>query len=256
MTISINTGRDVMNAKLAAAEGRVARFMWAGALANGAALVALVGLVGNVTVPDAALTALSIPLLIFATGVFAGGQAGGHLAVIAELEVLVATDAALYEIALPAAVSDSLRDLQLTLAILEGRFYGEAKPTPRRMGEAKARFEEVAQFVSKRSAEYATLKQKRSGRLGRWAMASFGCLLGGMVLIVAGHSLGVRLQPPAPASATAQAAPSVTHPQLTSKAPLVPASVGPGKPAVPTAPSDRKAPADGARAVGVGLKGS
>lgn len=49
MTISVKAGRDVMNAKLAAAEGRVARFMWAGALANGAALVALVGLVGNVT---------------------------------------------------------------------------------------------------------------------------------------------------------------------------------------------------------------
>jgi hypothetical protein len=154
MTISITAGRDVMNAKLAAAEARVARFMWAGALANGAALVALVGLVGNVDFPDVALTALSIPLLVFAVGVFAGGQAGGHLVVIAELEVQVATDAALYEIAVSAAVSDSLKDLQVSLGILEARFYGEAKPTPKRMAEARTR--SMSSPSSSRSARPST----------------------------------------------------------------------------------------------------
>ncbi len=236
MAIAISAGRDTMNAKLAAAEGRVARFMWAGALANGAALVALVGLIGNVPVPDVALSALSVPLLVFAAGAFAGGQAGGHLAVIAELEVLVATDAALYEIALPAAVSDSLKDLQVTLAILEARFYGEAKPTPRRMNEARARFEEVTLFVSKRAAQYAALKQTRAGRLGRWAMASFGCLLGGMVVIVAGHALGVRLQPPPQTPATAAASPLLAPPAPAATTLLAPARA-PAKPAAKVGPA-------------------
>ncbi|MFT4251784.1 MAG: hypothetical protein QM608_04790 [Caulobacter sp.] len=189
-------GRDLMAAKLAAAEGRVARFMWTGALANGAALVALVGVIGNVPDPDAALTALGVPILIYAIGICAGGWAGGHLAAIGELEVQISTDVALYEAALPAALSRSLEDLQLTLAIIEGRFYGEALPSPRNMRQAKERLEAVAKFVGVRAAGHADKKKQRVKLLTRWVLVSFGCFLASTLLIVGGHMVGARLQPP------------------------------------------------------------
>jgi hypothetical protein len=52
----------------ALADQAALRLNWAPALANGAAVVALAGIVGNVPSPDTALTALSWPLGLFSLG--------------------------------------------------------------------------------------------------------------------------------------------------------------------------------------------
>lgn len=231
MTMVPTVGRDLMAAKLAAAEGRVARFMWTGALANGAALVALVGVIGNVPDPDAALTALGIPILVYAMGICAGGWAGGHLAAIGELEVQISTDVALYETALPAAISRSLEDLQLTLAIIEGRIYGEAKPSPRSMRQAKERLEAVANAVGVRAAGHSKLKECRVKRLTLWVRVSFGCFLASTLLIVGGHLLGIRLQPPK------QDAVVAAPPQFPAATPSAKPPISPARPAVKADPA-------------------
>lgn len=48
------------------------RLAWAPVLANGAAVLALAGIVGNVDDPDAALRALTTPLICFGAGLTAG----------------------------------------------------------------------------------------------------------------------------------------------------------------------------------------
>ncbi|HJV43259.1 hypothetical protein [Caulobacter sp.] len=54
-------------------EGREGRLVWAASIANAAVLLALIGLIGNVTKPDAAIQFLRWPIVWLGFGVMTGG---------------------------------------------------------------------------------------------------------------------------------------------------------------------------------------
>lgn len=70
------TQQDIALKNMERLESREARMVWAPSLANGALLLALLGIIGNVPNPNQALDFLGLPISCLGMGVFIGGGCG------------------------------------------------------------------------------------------------------------------------------------------------------------------------------------
>lgn len=218
-----------------AKEARAGRLIWAGAIANGATLFALLGLIGNVEDPDAALRFLREPMTIYVVGVIFGGCSGYFFAQLADLELQIATDVVIMEAVQAVVRSEDVQELHqagLAVAGAAGVAYGEIPSSP---AEARAKLAKASDAL----ADVARVRGKQKRRLAKamnvMGYLSLASLFLGTALITWQVERGHRLQPeqakPAPAEQTKPGSPPTSPSGPAAKS--LPPSPPPGTPAPP-----------------------
>ncbi len=192
-------GKDVLAAKLSASEARTGRLWWSGGVANGAVLLALIGLIGNVPDPDAALSFLTPAITAFVVGIGAGAYAAYVYAQVGGVEVIAATDAAFLESVQPYLTTRKSDELRMSLALLEGRNSDQLLPPPPDDRQARIRLERAVTELSHRAALSQAEKELLARRIGLSTLASIACLALGIGAVLIPHVAGLRLQSPAAA---------------------------------------------------------
>ncbi len=193
----------------ALADQVIERLNWAPALANGAAVIALAGIVGNVPSPDTALSALTWPLASFSFGAALGLGSTHLMADVYEVigsgrPQLNANQAAMREL------------LDEALALVEGIKPG-ITPEDARERTAKAEaFPARAKAIHERTLALGRrigglhLRHRAAAILNA---ASIVAAAGGMSILLFGHAMGrLRLEHPTPPTPTPAAAPQVASP--------------------------------------------
>jgi hypothetical protein len=173
MNGAFETGRVYRDAYVAGS----AQFTWAPALANGAALLALAGIIGNVSTPDAAFDALTLPMAAFGAGLLAG---------------VVGIHQKLATTAFVAMFSAEAEDISQRLNDIAARISaGEASQAD--LDHVAAAFAQVEQ--NKRPRPPIPPASKFSRQTNYWAYSSIASCAVGFVILIGGHATGhLRLE--------------------------------------------------------------
>jgi hypothetical protein len=169
------------------------RLSWAPAVGNGAAIVAVAGIVGNVPSPDTALSALTLPLAIFSVGL-----AGGLLSISLSGAVLDLLGSA-------QAQNDKLnvRLLELvdrTTTLSKGVTPENAKDRATEAQQLAAEADKVVQRRAKllRRLKWGKLRARAASAFNIAAICSVAL---GLAVLLIGHSTGrLRLEKTDPAT--------------------------------------------------------
>lgn len=210
------------------------------AIAHGAALVTLGGIIGNVDDPNFAIRALSIPLMLFAAGLFAAVGGVAHHAFIMALQLTaVVREGALADLKAQAEKPgvEPFAPVDLSGATL---LYGnDAANQYRKFLEERINAEKASRtenFEAQRAAidiiHDSHTEIANAGKQGElWHSVSIGCALGAAVALGFAGFQGIQPVKPAPAAQTKPVSPPTSPTAPAAKSP--PPSPPPGTPAPP-----------------------
>ncbi len=189
-------GQSLLGAAYSAKEDRMARLIWACAIANGAALLAFLNIIGNVDHPDAALRFLTGPLTICCFGLVAGGGAGNLFSQLGERELDIMTDLTIMESVTLAATSSKTSELYQAALILEGRTGKGGGSPPRNLRTAEARLEAAIAAFNLLTAGKRAEKEKLFRRITWRSELSVYCIgFAGVWIAITYFLMDWRIQP-------------------------------------------------------------
>lgn len=193
--LQTDIGKELLSASMAAREARAGRYIWGGAVANGLTLLGLIGLIGNVPDPDAALHFLLIPITVFVVGIALGGGAGQAFAQQSEVDVDLATDTASMEAVQAVLTSEDVDAVHGAGRLIAGRAQWNYGANPTTLAAARHRLIEANTKLGEKTARLLKAKQRLGLFISFQTRGSLAALLIGTALIAWKVEHGERLQP-------------------------------------------------------------
>jgi hypothetical protein len=191
---SFGTARDILNARLGENQAHQSRIVWAAVIANSAAMIAVMSLIGNVERPDDALNFFWWSLLCFGFGTAVSTLAAVIYGRVCDLSIVIAALSSRYEGALHGLHSGSEEAARVSFA-MAADLGAKERPAPD-LPLAKVRAGLIQQLDRLRTTRDLAVTQRQSATRWFWTLVIVAsiCLAVGVELPLVKNATGGRIQ--------------------------------------------------------------